>query len=248
MAKFCVILPAAGQSSRFSHRKAELADFDSPLLRKKQFATMDSAAVWVHSSRHFLDRRDVTQIIIAIADEDRAEFEQKFKSNLVIDNIEVASGGKQRADSIRNCLSKIHSDIDYICVHDAARPCVTDDQVERVFAKAIQTGAAMLACPIADTLKRVDPQTMQITQTVSRTGLWAAQTPQVFRRDWLEQAYKLPNSSDATDDCMLIEQLGHKVSVVESSSINLKITTREDLKIATQLLSLNKKKSPLDFF
>ena len=105
----------------------------------------------------------------------------------------------------------------------------------------------MLACPVTDTLKRVDSKGV-ITETVSRAGLWGAQTPQVFRRDWLEQAYKLPDVSSATDDCMLIERLGHKVSVVESSRVNLKITTREDLQIAAQLLTLNKKKSPLDFF
>lgn len=248
MSKFSVILPAAGQSSRFSHRKAELAEFDTPLLRKKQFATLGNAAVWVHAARKFLDRRDVIQIIIAIADEDRNEFDRKFHSNVVIDGIEVASGGAQRADSIRNCLALVKPEAEFICVHDAARPCVTSDLVDKVFAKAVQTGAAMLACPVADTLKRVDSKSHLITQTVSREGLWAAQTPQVFKRQWLEEAYKAANSSAATDDCMLIEQAGHQVAVVESSQVNLKITTQEDLLIAAQLVNLNKKKSPLDFF
>ena len=247
MTTFAVILPAAGQSSRFSSRKSELAEFDSPLLRKKQFAMLGSAAVWVHAARKFLDRKDVIQLIIAIADEDRAEFERKFRSNIVIDGIEVVSGGAQRADSIRNAMAKVKKEADFVCVHDAARPCVSSELVEKVFAKAVQTGAAMLACPVTDTLKRVDSKGV-ITETVSRAGLWGAQTPQVFRRDWLEQAYNLPDASSATDDCMLIERLGHKVSVVESSRVNLKITTREDLQIAAQLLTLNKKKSPLDFF
>ena len=247
MNTFSVILPAAGQSSRFQGHKPELADFDSPLLRKKQFAALAGAAVWVHSARKFIGRPDVIQIIIAIAEEDRAEFERKFHSNIVIDGIEVVSGGAQRADSIRNAMARVKPEAQFVCIHDAARPCVSSDLIDKVFAKAVQTGAATLACPVSDTLKRVDPKTGFITQTVSRTGLWGAQTPQVFRRDWIQEAYKLPDSSAATDDCMLIEQLGHKVSVVESSRVNLKITTQSDLQIAAQLLSINKKRSPLDF-
>lgn len=247
MSKFCVILPAAGKSSRFNRSACALRDFDSPLLRKKQFANLIDSAVWVHAAQRFLDRKDVLQIIIAIADDDLVEFKHKFQSNLVIDNIEVAHGGVERADSIRNALKLVRQEIEFVAVHDAARPCVTDDMIERTFAKAKQTGAAMLACPVADTLKRVDDKG-QIVETVPRAGLWAAQTPQVFRRDWLEKAYQLPDSSRATDDCMLIERLGHKVSVVESTMMNLKITTQEDLRIAAQLVSLNKKKSALDFF
>ena len=103
-------------------------------------------------------------------------------------NIKVVEGGAERADSIANALEAADPSCDYIAVHDAARPCLTSDLVDAVFAAAVEHGAAILAVPVADTLKRADASGV-IVETVPRSGLHGAQTPQVFRRDLLVRAY-----------------------------------------------------------
>jgi 2-C-methyl-D-erythritol 4-phosphate cytidylyltransferase len=114
---------------------------------------------------------------------------------------------------------------------------LTPDQVDAVFAAAITHGAALLAVAVADTLKRVDDQKMTI-ETVPRAGLHGAQTPQVFRKDWLIEAYarKTALSQTITDDAQLVEALGHPSAIVEGSPMNLKITTQADLKLAASIL------------
>ena len=101
----------------------------------------------------------------------------------------------------------------------------------------MRSGAAILAAPVAETLKRVDGK-KQITATVDRESLWAAQTPQVFRRELLIEAYAKRGKDAATDDAQLVERLGHPVTVVPCPAMNLKITTRDDLKLAEQVLKV----------
>jgi 2-C-methyl-D-erythritol 4-phosphate cytidylyltransferase len=149
--------------------------------------------------------------------------------------IDVVQGGAERADSVQNALARVKPDVDFICVHDAARPCITDAWVDKVFEAAQRTGAAIFAIPVAGTLKRVGADST-IQETVSRTGLWEAQTPQVFRRELLLEAYAKRSDFQATDEAQLVERLGKKVAVVPGSSINLKITTKEDLRLAEQAL------------
>lgn len=224
MAKFAVILPAAGRSSRFQDKNY-----------KKPFAPLDGRAVWIHAAERFINRGDVVQVIIVIAPEDREQFNFKFASNVAILGIDVVEGGAERADSVEKALARVKPDAEFVCVHDAARPCLTDAWVDKVFQAAERTGAAIFAIPVAGTLKRVASDST-IEETVSRTGLWEAQTPQVFRRDLLLEAYAKRGGFQATDDAQLVERLGKKVVVVPGSSINLKITTREDLRLAEQAL------------
>jgi 2-C-methyl-D-erythritol 4-phosphate cytidylyltransferase len=121
---------------------------------------------------------------------------------------------------------------------------LTDDWISRVFDEAKKTGAAILALPVSATLKRVGPH-RQIEETVSRENLWEAQTPQVFQRELLMEAYAKRGSFAATDEAQLVERLGKSVSVVPGSPINIKITTREDLRLAEQALkALPKPKLP----
>src|SRR5207302_10527070 len=117
------------------------------------------------------------------------------------------------------------------------RPCLTEALINAVFAAAEKTGAALLAVPLADTLKQVDAQ-HQVQGTPSRQGLWLAQTPQVFRRDWLLEAYANRGKlgKDITDDAQLIEAAGHPVEVVEGSLSNIKITTKGDIALADAIL------------
>jgi len=224
VAKFAVILPAAGRSSRFQDPHY-----------KKPFAPLAGRAMWLHSAERFLGRDDVVQTIIVIAAEDRAQFNFKFAANVTILGIEVVDGGAERADSVTAALARVKPEADFICVHDAARPCLTDAWIDKIFQAAEKTGAAIYAIPVGSTLKRVGAD-HKIQETIARDRLWEAQTPQVFRRQLLLDAYAKRAGLQATDDAQLVERLGHPVTIVPGSPINLKIATKEDLRLAEQAL------------
>jgi 2-C-methyl-D-erythritol 4-phosphate cytidylyltransferase len=160
---------------------------------------------------------------------------EKFGASLAFMGVTLAEGGAQRSDSVRNGLEKLHADIDMVAIHDAARPCLAAAWIDRVFEVGARTGAAILAIPVVGTLKRVGPDDV-ITDTIDRSGLWEAQTPQVFRRDVLERAFALARVGQPTDEAQLVEAIGQPVTVVPGSPINLKITSREDLRLAEQAL------------
>jgi 2-C-methyl-D-erythritol 4-phosphate cytidylyltransferase len=224
MSKFAVILPAAGRSSRFHDKHY-----------KKPFAPLANRAVWLHAADRFSGRADVVQTILVIAPEDREEFFFRFASNVAIMGIEVVEGGAERVDSVAEGLARVKPDADFICVHDAARPLLTDAWIDKIFEVAARSGAAIFAIPIVGTLKRVDAQ-QRVQQTVDRSGLWEAQTPQVFRRELLLEAYAQRDDFPATDEAQLVERLGHPITVVPGSVLNLKITTKEDLHLAEQAI------------
>lgn len=224
MAKFAVILPAAGKSSRFQDKHY-----------KKVFAPLDNRAVWLYSVERFINRDDVCQVILVISAEDREDFNAKFAANVQILGIDVVEGGAERADSIENALARVKPDATHIAVHDAARPCLANEWIDRVFELAVAQRAAILALPVAGTLKRVRGD-KTVAETVSREGLWEAQTPQVFERSVLLEAYAKRGGFVATDDAQLVERSGQPVAVTPGSPINLKITTQEDMRLAAQAL------------
>lgn len=225
MATFAVILPAAGKSSRFRDPHY-----------KKPFVTLGNRAVWLHSADRFQNRDDVKQVLVVVSPEDREDFQSRFGAHLAIQGIEVVAGGAERSDSIAAALAKVRPDIDFVAVHDAARPCLADVWIDAVFQAAEKQGAAILAIPVAGTLKRVAAGA--IVETVPREGLWEAQTPQVFRRQLLLDAYAQRGDFQATDDAQLVERLGQTVAIVPGSPMNLKITTKEDLRMASQVLNV----------
>ena len=200
------------------------------------FATLLEHPVWVHSAMRFAERADVTQILLVISAEDRAYVEQEFASQLESLKVQLVDGGAERYESISNALSQVDDSIDYVAVHDAARPCVSAESIEEVFQAAATHQAAMLAYPVAGTLKRVS-EDMTISETVSRQGIWEAQTPQVFSKAILEQAYAARQSLAATDDAQLVENIGKPVKIVKGSPWNLKITNPEDFLVAKMALS-----------
>jgi len=220
MAKFAVILPAAGRSSRFKD------DY-----YKKPFVPLAGRAVWLYSAERFLQRNDVAQVLVVIAPEDREDFYFKFGSNVAILGIDVVMGGAERYDSVAAALARVKPEADYVCIHDAARPCLADSWIDAVFRAAEKTGAAILAIPLANTLKRVGRDN-QVVETVSREGLWEAQTPQVFGRQLILDAHARRGDFPGTDDAQLVERLGRRVTVVAGSPVNIKITTKEDLRLA----------------
>jgi 2-C-methyl-D-erythritol 4-phosphate cytidylyltransferase len=225
MPRFAVILPAAGQSSRFRDKE------------KKVFANLDGRAVWLRSAELFVTRDDVCQCLVVVAPEDMETFKRRFAANLAFLNIQIVEGGKHRFDSVANALAKLKDDADFVAVHDAARPCVTRELVDAVFGRAAKDGAAMLAVPVGDTLKQSDGKDC-VLATVARENVWLAQTPQVFRRDWLLPAYahRAKLGDAVTDDAQLVEAAGHVVRLVAGSTTNIKITTKDDLFLAEAIL------------
>jgi 2-C-methyl-D-erythritol 4-phosphate cytidylyltransferase len=224
MSRFAVIIVAAGKSSRFTDQNY-----------KKPYAPLAGKAVWLHSAERFIGRSDVKQVIVVISPEDREDFMFKFGANVAILGIDVVDGGEERSDSVMKGLSRVKPDIEFICIHDAARPCIVDEWITKVFDVAVKKDAAILAIPVSSTLKRVGGD-QSIVETVAREGLWEAQTPQVFRRQLLLDAYAKRGDFRATDDAQLVERIGQKVAIVTGSLINLKITTKEDLRLAEQAL------------
>src|SRR5437763_2583116 len=135
MAKFAVILPAAGSSSRFRDKE------------KKPFATLDGRAVWLRSAELFVTRDDVCQCVIVVAPADQELFRRRYGANLAFMNVQIAEGGAERFESVANALALVKAEAEFVAIHDAVRPCVTEDMVNAVFARAAQTGAALLAVP-----------------------------------------------------------------------------------------------------
>jgi 2-C-methyl-D-erythritol 4-phosphate cytidylyltransferase len=224
MAKFAVILPAAGKSTRFSNKN-----------RKKPFLDLKGRAVWLRAAEHFVNRDDVLQTFIVVAEDDLEIFKERFAPNLAFMNIEIVTGGAERSDSVKQALARVRPEVDFVAVHDAARPLLVSAWVDEVFRAAEKTGAAIPGVRVTSTLKRVAADG-RIEATVSREGLWEAQTPQVFRRDWLIEAYAKQGTLRPTDEAQLIEQLGHPITVVEGSPLNIKITTAQDFKLAEAAL------------
>lgn len=233
MAKYCVILPAAGKAERFGGAE------------KKTFAKLDGRAVFLRTLEHFMNRADVCQRILAVAPEDMATAKSSYGANLGFMGVKLVEGGARRCDTVAAALQHVAEEAEYIAIHDAVRPCVTGDMIDAVFAEAVKSGAAILAAPIVGTIKRVSDAKV-IEQTVDRTLLYEAQTPQVFRKDILIQAYaklSLGPGEDVTDDAQVVERFGHAVSVVVSDATNLKITTKGDMTMAQAILKARPAKS-----
>ncbi len=151
---------------------------------------------------------------------------------------QIVTGGQRRQDSVRNGLFAISDPPDLVLVHDGVRPFIQADIVEKSIACAKQTGAAVVAMPMHDTVKRVDPQHV-IQETLKREELWQIQTPQTFRYDWLLEAHQQAQLEqwEVTDDAALIERKGYPVSVVEGSCFNIKITRPDDLIFGEAILN-----------
>ena len=225
MAKFAVILPAAGSSTRFRGSNE----------RKKVFLELKGRAVWLRAVELFVNRDDVNQTIVAISPEDMEWFKDKFRPNMAFMDVEIVAGGAERSASVFNALQRVRDDVDFVVVHDAARPLLVKEWIDRIFQAAQESGAAIAGLRVSSTLKRVDSNCL-IEETVSREGLWQAQTPQVFRREILVEAFEKYGDSHPTDEAQLVERLGHKVTVVEGWPMNIKITTADDFKMAQSLV------------
>ncbi len=216
-----VIIPAAGASRRFGGRRSKILE---PVGGEPMFLRTCAA---------FARRRDVVQIVLAVSPEGLDGFRSAWGERLAILGVETVGGGASRGASVRNALAALREEAALVAVHDAARPCITQEAIDAVFAAAGESGAAILGVPVAATLKRV--REGRIEATVDRESLWEAQTPQVFERELFRRACAA--DAEATDDAALVEALGHPVRIVRGDRRNLKVTTAEDLKLARAILS-----------
>ncbi len=220
------ILVAAGAGKRLG-RKGE-----------KAFAVVAGRPLIFYSLLALENAPDVERAIVVVRRGAVRRCQALVKS-LALRKVEaVVAGGRRRQDSVRNGL-RFAGDSEYVLVHDAARPFLSRRLVSRTMTACRRTGAAIAAEPASDTVKRVKGR--RVTGTIPRQTLWLAQTPQAFRRELLERAFrKWPRGLDATDDAALLERAGMKVAVVPGDSFNIKITYPEDVVLAEALLKAGK--------
>ena len=193
--------------------------------------------MFLRSLEKFINREDVCQTQLVVSPADMEEVKNRYGSNLAFMGVTLTEGGKERLDSVAAALEKVAEDAALVAVHDAARPCVSDDMIDAVFSEAAKSGAAILASPVTSTLKRVSDANV-VDETLDRAGIFEAQTPQVFKREIIVEAYASRNDikEPVTDDSMLVERSGHPVAIVESDATNMKVTRRSDMPLASAII------------
>ena len=201
----------------------------------KLVAPIAGKPVIEHAVDAFEGARSVTEIIIVTRLDRISELKDLLRGKKKIRV--VIAGGEHRQDSVQAGLHVLSATAKYVAVHDAARPLITAEQIENVFAQAREHGAASLAEPVTDTLKRVDEK-LYVRESIDRKQVYAMQTPQIFARDLLEGAYRavFAKNMQITDEVSALEQVGHEVVLVSTTDFNFKITFERDLPVADFLL------------
>ena len=202
--------------------------------KDKAMVTLMGDPLITHTLRPFQQCSKVDQIILIMhADKihQGSDIVTEYKFDKVVG---VYPGGANRQESAFIGLDHAEN-ADIVIIHDGARPCVDETIINRGLMAVVETGAAVAAVPIRDTIKEIGGNS-EIQNTVSRDYLWAAQTPQMFFRDLLLKAHR-SSSQLATDDAALVESLPHPVNIFEGASTNIKVTTIEDLELAEAILA-----------
>jgi 2-C-methyl-D-erythritol 4-phosphate cytidylyltransferase len=208
----------------------------------KQFLPIGGLPLIVHSLRVLQTSPAIDAIILAVPRADIAYCQSDIVMAYGFGKIvKVVAGGVERQDSVRLALAAVGSETEIVLVHDAVRPFLTLQMVTEVVEAARATGAAIVALPMRDTVKQVGAN-HTIERTVDRAHLWLAQTPQAFRREWLQEAHEKAHLEGvhATDDAYLIEWSGRPVSVVEGNGENIKVTKPEDMIIGEAIWAARK--------
>lgn len=232
--KTVAIIPAGGMGKRFQSHVA------------KQFLLLNGMPILVHTLKTFQASNLIHEIILALPSEDivpvRSELIEKYGISKITS---VVAGGQERQDSVKHCLDSLTKPCDWVIVHDAVRPFVTGELIQKVLEGAQETGAVTCGVPVKDTLKETHHADV-VLKTVSRNNLWLTQTPQAFRWEILKSAYQKAYAEKfyGTDDASLVERLGKKVKMVPGLYENIKITTKEDMRIAEALMM---QRNPINF-
>jgi 2-C-methyl-D-erythritol 2,4-cyclodiphosphate synthase/2-C-methyl-D-erythritol 4-phosphate cytidylyltransferase len=206
--KVTVIIPAAGTGSRMG------------IAGNKLLLEIGGITLFEMTLQNFENHHWVDEIVVVTDDLEIERLSKKFSKVK-----HLVSGGKERSDSIRGAMDTIGDEESIIIVHDAARPNVLKRMIEETVEMASQCGAAIVAVPTIDTIKEVDGS--KVGHTLIRDRLVNVQTPQVFKRQLLKEAYQI-KTGQVTDDSQLIEQLGREIGIVQGSYDNIKVTTQKD--------------------
>ena len=225
MSTVSLIIAGAGCSSRFA----------GPL--GKTYLPIGPKPVFLWALDCFNDFSEITQKLLLVVPEDLDSVRSKWGRDLRDRSVQLVAGGARRFESVRNALELVDPSVDLVAVHDAARPGASAAVITKVFSRAAETGAAIVARQVNETLKKADSDS-QATHVPDRASYWLAQTPQVFRRDLIIQAYASwpPGKTEPTDDAQVVEVHGQRAALVRSGPENIKITTPEDLKLVESIL------------
>jgi 2-C-methyl-D-erythritol 4-phosphate cytidylyltransferase len=220
VAEVAAVIPAGGTGTRLGRRTP------------KQFLTIGGVPILAATVRHFTTHPGVSAVIVAAPPGLLEHARRVLAPYRHRGRLAVVAGGAERQESVSHALAAVGPTVDIVVVHDAVRPFISRPLIDAVVRAAIETGAAICAVPIADTVKRVRGEFVETT--IDRSTLWAVQTPQAFRTHLLRAAHDQARRDGTlgTDDAMLVERLGHPVRVVRGSEANVKITTPEDLRRA----------------
>ena len=219
------IIAAAGTGSRMASE------------RPKQFLQLAGTPIIFHTLKPFELCDSIQEVIVVLPAEESAEFLAQAGKRGLRKLSRVVPGGATRADSVKRGLQAVRAaTADIVAVHDGVRPFVTVEEIDNAIDAARRDGAAILTTRATDTIKRVEGDT--VVETLARQNLRQALTPQCFRYELLRRAYEQVDITDPslTDESVLVERLGHRVTVVEGSARNIKITTPRDLLLAEALL------------
>ena len=221
----CAVVPAGGTGTRMGG------------IVPKQFLELDGKPILYYTLKTLQDCGIISELILVVPEKeyDNACTDWLGKPEIVT---KVVVGGEKRQDSVYNGFCELSPQTEIVLVHDGVRPFLSHQMIQESVDAAREYGAAITAIPVNDTIKRVDDSGL-VSQTVDRDGLWRVQTPQVFRYELLEEAFKKANSEKfyGTDEATLIEHLGKPVKVVEGSEQNIKITRPEDLRLSEIFIS-----------
>lgn len=225
--KVVAIVPAAGKGKRLGLRV------------HKPFVLIEKEPMLAHTLAVLEKSYHIDEIILVVDESDLAKAGSLVKKNGLRKIRKIALGGERRIDSVRNGLLEVGEDVDYVVVHDGARPFLDNKMISSVIEAARTFGAAITCVPVKPTIKEIEKGDF-VTVTLERQSLVEVQTPQAFKKDILVRAYKkaFDEAVEATDDSALVERLGIKVKAVKGSYKNIKITTIEDLKFARTLMAL----------
>lgn len=205
----------------------------SRMGRPKQFLPLAGSTVAELSLKCFVGMPEVESVVLVLGEDAFAEHGGRLSGG----KVKVVAAGPTRMGSVRNGFAALSEGVEVVAVHDGARSMITPEIVRATLAEAVKSGAAVAAVPVKDTLKVVEKGGRAVSETPDRARFWAAQTPQTYRYSILKEALeKFAGDADATDESQLVERCGHKVSVVESSYENFKITTPEDMTMAGAII------------
>lgn len=225
MSQLGVVIVSAGKGTRM---KSSIS---------KQYLLLNGKQVLIHTLEAFQAVEEVIEIVLVVGADEVSTCEQAIETYQLSKVKIVLAGGRERQDSVFIGLQALSDNINWVMIHDGVRPLIKQEHIQHLYQQAKAMGAAVLAVPVKETIKMVDPHN-NITATPERSLLWSIQTPQAFSRETIMKAHQLAEREQflGTDDSMLVERMGLAVHVVEGDYTNIKITTPDDLAWAEFLI------------